>query len=132
MLPDVEPNIIPNYYYKHESLTTQLSKQGVVQIELDIHWNEERGDIDVYHMAIDPFSTCSTLVSCLQEVKDYQSTRPATQPPLFVYIEPKSLWTAAQLAKVSTIISNLWATEKIITPGMSRSFVLSLLVCCVS
>ncbi len=78
---------ITDWNYTHAPLSEQLKKQGVRQIELDIHYGN--GQYPVYHLAgIDNGTTCADLVSCLVEIRDWSADNPQHEA-LWLLIEPK-------------------------------------------
>jgi hypothetical protein len=85
--PPPGPALTPERDITQASLTEQLDRQSVRQIELDVH-ARPGSPLAVFHLRGDEGTTCPTLAQCLAEVRRWsQSNR--GHLPLFVLIEPK-------------------------------------------
>jgi len=83
------PGGLPQWDYTHAPLEVQLERQGVRQVELDIHWDPDRSAFTVYHIPYaDPGTTCATLRECLQAIRRWSDTHRG-HGPIFVLVEPK-------------------------------------------
>jgi hypothetical protein len=117
--PDAES--VPALDYTHKPLGEQLANQGVRQIELDTHWNANKGVMEVYHLyLVDEGTTCRLFTDCLTAVKTWSDAHPAHEP-IFIQIEPKDSPTDA--ASAETYFGNLegevlkvFPRERVITP----------------
>ena len=80
-LATVDPKQVPALAYSHPPLDQQFEKEGVRQIELDIHFDYVNQSYEVYHIGdIDPGTTCFLLSDCLKLVKGWSDKNPAHQP----------------------------------------------------
>jgi len=91
--PVASPQMQPEWFYTHPSISDQLTLWGVRQVEFDIHYaidgNGAFVRFDVFHLpALDPTSTCPTLVACLGEIKVWSDANPLHMP-IVVWLEPK-------------------------------------------
>ena len=84
---------IPGLDYTHAPIPTQLSSQGVRQLELDIHWDITYQALRVYHIpVVDQLSTCDLLTDCLAQVKGWSDKNPG-HLPVVIHVEPKEGYT---------------------------------------
>lgn len=75
--------------YSHPTLDRQLQLQGVRQVELDVHYNWARNELEVYHAWFgDDRTTCPLLSECLAVMKRWSDAHP-DHHPILVLIEPK-------------------------------------------
>jgi hypothetical protein len=75
--------------YSHPTLDRQLHLQGVRQVELDVHYNWARDELQVYHAWFgDDRSTCDLLSECLAVMRRWSDAHPQHHP-ILVLIEPK-------------------------------------------
>src|SRR5688572_23467590 len=82
-------NQIPEWAYTHAPLDVQLGEQGVRKVELDIHYNNDTGAFEVYHVPLlDEKTTCRLLTDCLKVMKAWSDAHPAHHT-IFIQIEPK-------------------------------------------
>ncbi|HVM09472.1 MAG TPA: Ca2+-dependent phosphoinositide-specific phospholipase C [Acidimicrobiales bacterium] len=80
---------VPPWDYSHPALDVQLEEQGVRQVELDLHFNWARDDIEVYHVWFaDDRSSCTLLRDCLALIRSWSDAHPGHHP-LLVLLEPK-------------------------------------------
>ncbi len=85
--PPPGPDLTPARDITQASLTVQLDRQGVRQIELDVHAGRS-GGLAVYHVDGDEGTRCPTFVACLREVQVWSEAHPG-HLPVFVLVEPK-------------------------------------------
>lgn len=84
--------------YTHRPLGEQLELQGVRKFELDIYFTGVGAPIAVYHIeALDPGTTCATLVDCLMALRAWSDAHPMHHF-LYVMLEFKSPFDAADAA----------------------------------
>lgn len=108
----------PAFEFNQPPLAEQLGRQGVRQLEFDVH---ETGDgaFEVYHVrTVDAESLCPTLRACLAEVEAWSADNPGHHA-LFVFIEPKSP-LRAQPDTLDAAVLDVWPRERIITPSDVR------------
>ena len=122
LVPDELP--VPDWDYSHAPLAEQLAKQGVRQVELDIHWHGEDASFHVYHIPLlDDRSTCDTLKQCLSEMLAWSLNNP-DHAPLFVLIEPKDELDPDPIKghydDLDQEILNVWPRNLILTPDDAR------------
>lgn len=97
------------------SLSVQLERLAVRQIELDVHAGRGPG-LAVFHADGDEGTTCPTLVACLREVRAWSVGRPG-HLPVFVLIEPKhSPGAQVDPAQVEAEVRAVFGPERLITP----------------
>ncbi len=83
------------YDYEHAPLDVQLNDQGVRKFELDVYWDDEGGYFRVHHLNFfDQASNCTTLILCLETVRDWSLSHRGHQP-IFLFVEPKGLYFAS-------------------------------------
>lgn len=83
-----DPVLDPSHAYDQPSLTEQLDRHHVRQLELDLH-RTESGAWQVFHLpAIDPETSCLALVDCLGEVAAWSAAHP-WHLPITIWLEPK-------------------------------------------
>lgn len=83
-----ESTAVAEWNYSHAPLEVQLVDQGVRQVELDVHRDED-GVLRVYHIAlVDAATTCETLYDCLAAL-NAASAALGDHLPLLVTLEPK-------------------------------------------
>jgi Phosphoinositide phospholipase C, Ca2+-dependent len=76
-----------SWKYSHAPLETQLSAQGVRQLELDVRLS--KGELRVAHLPlVDGRTSCSKLADCLGAIKSWSRSQPR-HLPVFVFIEVK-------------------------------------------
>jgi hypothetical protein len=80
-------DLTPDRDITQSSLTVQLERQSVRQVELDVHAGRP-GGLAVFHVEGDEGTTCPTFLQCLTEVRAW-SQRNRGHVPLFVLVEPK-------------------------------------------
>jgi len=85
--PPAGPGLMPEADITQSTLTVQLDRQSVRQLELDVHAGRP-GGLAVFHVDGDEGTTCPTFVQCLTEVRAW-SQRNRGHLPLFVLVEPK-------------------------------------------
>ena len=106
--------------YEHAPLDVQLGEQGVRQFELDIWYNAELDDFDVYHIPlVDQTSTCQRLSECLRVMRDWSDENPAHQPFLTL-LELKDNFdedsAMALLAAIDARVGDDWPSERRVSP----------------
>lgn len=116
-------NLIPQWKYSRDPLAMQLGEQGVRGVELDTHFMEATGTLDVFHVAGgDDNTTCQHFVECLGQLKAWSDAHPGHHP-LFVQIEPKepSLNQTPDFVAYSDAmdaeILSVWPRSRVITPA---------------
>ncbi len=78
----------PSHDYAQVPLDEQIERQGVRQLELDLHARVE-GGFDVLHLPlIDPNTTCLAFEDCLRTVERWSDAHPG-HLPILIWIEPK-------------------------------------------
>lgn len=107
--------------YTHLPLDRQLDEQGVRHFELDLHFRGAGEPIDVYHVeALDTGTTCASLSDCLMTLRTWSDGH-LQHHPLYVMLEIKSPYDAAQvaalLATLEQQIDAVWPEERRISPG---------------
>ncbi len=115
---------VPDWDYSHAPLKVQLSKLGVRQVELDIHWHAEDETFHIYHIPIlDDRSTCATLKECLSEMLEWSVAHP-DHAPLFILIEPKDDVDLEPIVghydDLDREILEVWPRERVLTPDDAR------------
>jgi hypothetical protein len=115
---------LEQWNYAHAPLDQQLEEQGVRQLELDVHWDGDRGLFTVFHMPIaDNASSCDTFVECLTVVKGWSDAHPDHQP-LFILVEPKDdvdRWKIeGHYGDLDAEIFSVWPRQRLIMPDDVR------------
>lgn len=93
---------------------------GVRQFELDLHYNRDTGEIEVYHLpVVDEGTHCRLLRECLSILRQYSETHPG-HLPLFIFLEPKDdltreLWFS-HMEELEALIRQSWKRERLFTP----------------
>ncbi|WP_282425214.1 Ca2+-dependent phosphoinositide-specific phospholipase C [Polyangium sp. 15x6] len=111
----------PAYAVDHAPLDVQFSDQGVRSIELDLRYDEARGDYKVAHVPLlDEGSTCATLGECLGIVKRWSDAHPA-HLPITIMLDLKDFAPGADAleAYFGTLhekIFRVWPEDRIVTP----------------
>ncbi|MDB4969101.1 MAG: hypothetical protein JWN44_4790 [Myxococcales bacterium] len=122
-------NDVKEWHYSHVPLDLQLDKQGVRQIELDLHWvKDDQGDgyhFEIYHVILaDDVSTCPTLVECLKTVKSWSDKYPG-HLPLYIQMEVKDGFIPALaeafFTNLESDILRVFPRSRIITPDEVRA-----------
>lgn len=92
LLSPLYPNGPPAMFdYEHAPLDVQLDDQGVRKFELDIYWDLDLGFFRVHHEnRFDSETSCETLVSCLEILRDW-SLAHRGHHPILIMIEPKGI-----------------------------------------
>lgn len=142
-------NLLGLFNYRHPTLATQLDL-GVRQFEFDV-WADPSGGaysnvavsasstvsrgipaldnpgLKVMHVAgLDPYSSCISFKSCLQEIKSWSDAHPG-HAPLMIMVEIKDedtfltapglqVWAASDYDTLDAEILSVFPAEKIITP----------------
>ncbi len=121
---------IGDWQYTHAPLDVQLGEQGVRGVELDLHWNALCERFEVYHLGtIDSGSTCHLFTDCLDTIRRWSDAHPSHHP-LFVHIEPKDTFAAAdnepRMLSMEREILSVFSRELIVTPDEVRGDMSSL------
>lgn len=83
------PGGLPEWNYTHAPLEVQFERQGVRQVELDVHWDPDLQAFTVFHIPYaDPGTTCATFRECLQAILGWSDAHRG-HAPIFVLVEPK-------------------------------------------
>lgn len=116
-------NGISQWKYSRDPLTTQLADQGIRGVELDTHFMEATGTLDVFHISTpDDGTTCQHFLDCLGQLKAWSDAHPGHHL-LFVQIEPKepSLNQTVDFAAYSDAmdaeILSVWPRDRVVTPA---------------
>ncbi len=88
--------LLDEWDYEHAPLDVQLDEQGVRKFELDVFW-DPAGFRVLHFNVFDNRSSCDTLVICLNILRDWSVAHPGHHP-LFVFIEPKGIFSETQLS----------------------------------
>jgi hypothetical protein len=116
---EVDTNV-PDWRYGEKPLDVQLDAEGVRGLELDVHWKEDCGRYEVYHLTfIDENTTCRVFTECLQKIRGWSDAH-IGHHPIFLHIEPKDEWDAdtgeARFTSLEQEILSVWPRESVITP----------------
>lgn len=113
--PPPGPGLTPERDITQASLTVQLERQSVRQLELDVHATGG-GPLRVFHLRGDEGTNCATLVDCLREVRDW-SERHRDHVPLFVLVEAKhELGAIVDPLAVDAEIRSVFRPGQLLTP----------------
>jgi len=108
-------SLIPERDITQASLTVQLERQAIRQIELDVH-AMPGAPLAVFHLPGDEGTTCPTLVRCLGEVRDWSRRKP-DHVPVFVLIEPKHQPGAlVDPLVIDAEVRSVFPPEQLLTP----------------
>lgn len=114
-----EGGVLPELDYTHAPLDVQLAEQGVRKFELDVHYDDDLDQFEVFHEFFDKVTTCPTLRECLSVVKAWSDKNPAHHP-LFFQIEPKGLiYEEDAIQKIDALEADVLAVfprERIVAP----------------
>ena len=129
--------------YRHVSLTEQLARLGVRQLEIDVYPGAVEGIFPVlHHPVFDEASTVSDLRAALREVRAWSQAHPRHVPVLvqielktrrvlpgvpdavddpalrerLVALPPPLAWDAAQLRGLEAVIRGVFAEGELLTP----------------
>ena len=72
----------------------QLDDQGVRKFELDVYWDERAASASITSTTSTRPRNCETLLLCLETLRDWSLAHPGHHP-IFIFIEPKGLYFAA-------------------------------------
>lgn len=104
--------------YDQPTLTDQLARHGIRQIELDVHYIANEG-YTVFHIPVfDELSHCRLFTDCLQELKTWSNANPGHHV-LFVWIEIKDMIDADKIEDwddFDAIIRTVWPEDRLLTP----------------
>ncbi len=115
LAPPPGANLTPDRDITQATLTVQLERQAIRQIELDVHASPG-GALTVYHLRGDEGTTCPTLVQCLREVRDWSDDHPG-HLPVFVLLEPKhELAAPVDGLAVEAEIRSVFKPDQLLTP----------------
>jgi hypothetical protein len=92
-----------SWQYDMPPLTEQLGSHGLRGFEFDVH--AMNGSLEVFHMFVDPRSTCTPLAVCLSEIAAWSQAHPH-HVPLLIFVEQKNSWTTADVDRVDAIVRN--------------------------
>ena len=85
--------------YSHPPLSEQFGKHKIRQIELDIHWDEEQGEINVHHVPmVDIGTSCKTLESCFEQMTSWSKIN-RNHEPILVLLDIKNSFSNEVRAK---------------------------------
>lgn len=124
----IEKTDIPEWDYTMAPLDVQLDRQGVRQIELDLHWlKDDQGDghhFEVYHVILaDDATTCQQFVDCLRLIERWSARYPG-HLPIYIQLEVKDGFapeTAEDFfADLERDILDVFGRARVITPDEVR------------
>ena len=117
--------------YDHLPLDQQLNDQGARKFELDLYWDQQSGEFEVYHVpVVDRWSVCERFTVCLTQVQTWSEGHPGHHP-VFIMIEPKTddldedsaaLW----IDHLEQRIESVFEPGRVITPDEVQAGALSL------
>lgn len=120
------PTTIPQWDYEFAPLDVQLDKQGVRQLELDVHYTPGKPEAtwEVLHVPfVDPKSTCPDLAVCQSIVKTWSDSHPGHHL-LFILIEPKDAVDLNKIAghydELDAAILAVWPKSRVLRPDDVR------------
>ena len=117
--PAPGPTLTAETDITQSSLTVQLDRQSVRQIELDVH-AMPGAPLAVFHLRGDEGTTCPTLVQCLGEVRDWSKDHPG-HLPVFVLIEPKhEVGALVDPMAIDAEVRSVFLPEHLLTPDAVR------------
>jgi hypothetical protein len=111
---------VPAWDYDHAPLDQQLGDQGVRQFELDVWYNADLADFDVYHVPVaDQTSSCQRLSECLALMRAWSDAHPAHHPFLTL-LELKDGFdddgVMPLLATLDARVTAAWPEDRRISP----------------
>ncbi len=120
----LEPAPISEWDYFFDPIETQLEEQGVRALELDLNYDVETLEYQVFHIPFVDFgTTCLRFDDCLAEIRRFSDAHPGHHP-MFVQIELKSEFDDtrldARLDLIDAQIRAVFAPELLITPDDVR------------
>jgi hypothetical protein len=115
-------NTVPDWMYTREPLDAQLDA-GIRGFELDTHFVEESGQLEVYHVpTLDDQTVCREFTECLRTLKAWSDTHEGHHV-LFVQIEPKEpslnqvVDFAAYADAMDRDLLSVWPRDRLVTPA---------------
>ncbi len=108
-----------SHEYSHAPLPVQLGEQGVRAFELDVH--KGFSEFEVYHIAvIDSDTTCSTLKTCLTQIRDWSLAHPS-HLPVVIWFEIKDSTgglpiSANDLDDIDSLVRSIFAADHLFSP----------------
>ena len=117
---------IPGLDYTHAPIPTQLSSQGVRQLEIDIHWDMTRQAVRVYHIpVVDEMTTCDLFTDCLAQVKSWSDSN-RSHLPVVILVEPKSNYQSYSQGqqpydRVEADLLKVFPRDRLLTPDDVQS-----------
>lgn len=124
----VEKTDIPEWRYTMAPLDVQLDRQGVRQLELDLHWvgndQDDGHHFEVYHVILaDDATTCRQLVDCLRLIQRWSARYPG-HLPIYIQLEVKEGFAPDQaeafFAALEHDILHVFSRGDVITPDEVR------------
>lgn len=118
------PTLIREWNYTMPTLTDQLERDGVRQVELDVHFQLKESRLAVYHIPlVDPRTVCFWFSDCLAEIKAWSDAHP-DHHPLMILVEPKDdidlVKLDDHLDEIDAEIREVWPLERVLTPDRVR------------
>ncbi|GEM_PF-156078 len=118
--------VLPPWDYEFDPLPVQLAKQGVRQLELDVHYKpgKPKATWEVLHVPfVDAKSSCKTLTVCLQLTKTWSDSNPGHHL-LFILIEPKDDIDTNKIVghydELDAAILAVWPKDRVLRPDDVR------------
>ena len=113
--PPPGPRLIPPRDYSEAPIGDQLAREGVRQLELDVHLGAD-GRLHVFHIGADDGTTCPLFADCLRAIRSWSEAHPRHQP-LFLLIQPRTdTGGAFDDSRVDREILAVFDRRQLITP----------------
>jgi hypothetical protein len=115
----------PRFRYDHAGMGTQLERQGVRHLEIDLRY--AGGRLRVGHAPIvDGQSNCADFHTCIREIKNWSRAHPG-HVPVFVFVQPKEGLVSAglddKLELLDREIGRVFSRHELLRPSdVARGF----------
>jgi hypothetical protein len=112
-----------SWEYTQAPLETQLSEQGIRQLELDLHLKDD-GTLEVFHIPVaDEETSCRYFEDCLIEVCRW-SAQNSSHSPILIWLEPKDdldgsngyLRLAGAYSLIEAVIESVFLEDQLYAP----------------